>query len=173
MVPSPVDTSAIQSQIAAAVIKAEQAAAAAAQVQAAVPQPATTVGSAEMVGGQVGTATTYKRGDWVPARISRTGSCVLAASNACMAAWTSAFAVGTAPVMLGDPVAINTAALQPIDCDITGAPTATGVPVKCWIAQSSALTLTALTAGKIDVLPFGAASLAGTTVTVSAIPPSQ
>jgi hypothetical protein len=141
-----------------------------ASIQAAIPQPATTVGSSEMVGGQVGSSMRYKREDWVPPRISRTGSCVLNALGFCTAAWTaqgvaSPFPAGTTPVMLGDPVAINTVASFPISCNVTSAPTLTGVAVKCWQGQSSVVSILGAT-----VLPFNATLLSGVTVTVSAFP---
>jgi len=137
-----------------------------ASVQAQIPQPATTVGSSEAVGGAVGSSMRYKREDWVPPRISRTGSCVLNASGTCTATWSgSPFPAGTTPVMLGDPVAINTAASFPISCNVTSAPTLTGVAVKCWQGQSSLVSVLGAT-----VLPFNATLLSGVTVTVSAFP---
>jgi len=137
-----------------------------ATIQAAIPQPATTVGNPEAVGGQVGSSMRYKREDWVPPRISRTGSCVLNALGTCTATWSgSPFPAGTTPVMLGDPVATNTAATFPISCNVTAAPTLTGVAVKCWQGQSSLVSILGAT-----VLPFNATLLSGVTVTVSAFP---
>jgi hypothetical protein len=162
VVGSPVDVSALAT-------KAEMQAAQAAAL-AAIPAPASTVGSGEMVGGAVGVSLSYKRADWVPPRQSRTGACTLNASNVCTIAWTSAFAA--APVMLGDPVAINTVGSQPISCNVTAAPTTTGVPVKCWAAQNTILSLSVVTAG-LTLTPFNATTLTGTTVTAAAIPASQ
>lgn len=133
------------------------------------PSPSDTVGGAEAVGGAVGVATTYKRGDWVPPRISRTGSCVLSASGTCTLTWSTAFAAGVVPVMLGEPVVINSAAAQPIDCDVTSAPTIAGVAIKCWAAQSTLLNLTLITAG-LTLAPFQTSSLNGLTVTAAAFP---
>ncbi len=141
-------------------------------VMAAIPAPATTVGNPEMVGGAVGTSTAYKRGDWVPPRISRTGTCTLSASGTCSASWTTAFPAGTTVNMIGDPVAVNTTAANPISCNITSAPTISGVAVKCWQAQNTILNLTLITAG-LTLSPFAATTLSGVVVTVSAFPVSQ
>lgn len=125
-----------------------------------------------MVGGAPGTDTRYALANHSHPRISRTGSCVLSASGTCTITWTTAFPAGVSPVMLGDPVAVNTGAAQPIDCDVTSTPTITGVSVKCWQSQNSILSLSIVTSG-ITVAPFGSTTLSGVTVTASAIPASQ
>lgn len=141
-----------------------------ASIQAAIPQPATTVGSPEVVGGQVGSSMRYKREDWVPPRISRTGTCTLNALGFCTAPWTaqgvaSPFPAGTTPVMLGDPVAINATASFPISCNVTAAPTVSSVTVKCWQGQSGLVSVLGST-----VIPFNATVLSGVVVTVGAFP---
>lgn len=167
---TPVDTSsfATKTEVLAAQTTATNAATAASTAQSAIPQPATTVGNGEQVGGAVGTSTAYKRADWIPPRISRTGSCVLSASGVCTASWTTAFAAGATPVMLGDPVAQNTAGSFPITCNITAAPTTASVPIKCWLGQSSVISVLGA-----SVLSWNTTSLSGVTVTVGAIPASQ
>lgn len=178
--PPPANTAAIADQAASAQARADAAmtAANAAQAkadaaQAALPQPSNVVGQGEMVGGAPGSAMTYKRGDWIPPRRSRTGSCVLPTSGVCTVPWSSAFGVGEVPVMLGDPVATNASALQPISCNITGAPTTTGVPVKCWQAQPTVLGASLLAIANLAINPFGTGTLAGVVVTTAAIPGSQ
>jgi hypothetical protein len=135
-------------------------------LQAKIPRPAMEVGQAEMVGGKVGDqAMTYKRGDWVPDRISRTTTCVLVSGGTCNGDWEGGpFPAGTKLRLTGDPAAVNPTS-RPIQCNATVL-TVQKAYVRCWIALTGLLPVLGT---PLD--PFGAAAT-GTEIQVTAIPAS-
>jgi hypothetical protein len=138
----------------------------AAQVQALVPQPASTVPQTEAVGGAVGAATNYMRADAKIPRITRAAMVVTDVSGNWTVTWSTALLA--TPAVL--PVPVNTGA-QPIVCNVSAA-SATGASGRCWLARTLPATLTLLTA-LISFDIFGTAPTSGTTVQVLAIPPTQ
>jgi hypothetical protein len=157
--PLPADLSAITAQLAA--------------VQASVPVPASSVAPLETVGGAPGSTMTFRRGDAVQPRITRTASCALVISGGmgtCTTTWdTSSFPTGTTIRLAGAPAVVDTTAGaatdQPIDCKAY-AVSLTGISFRCWQAQSSVVSLLGAT-----VLPFSAPA-SSVTVQVTAIPSS-
>lgn len=138
----------------------------AAQVQALVPQPASTVPQTEAVGGAVGAATNYMRADAKIPRITRAAMVVTDASGNWSVTWSSALLA--TPAVL--PVPVNASA-QPIVCNVSVA-SATGASGRCWLARTLPATLTLLTA-LVSYDLFGVPPTSGTTVQVLAIPPTQ
>lgn len=152
------------------VLDATRDAAAAQAVAAVSPSlcpPANSAPSTEMVGGSAGVATTCARSDFSPRRISRTATCTIpTGGSSCTAPWDSGgWAAGTDLRLTGDPAPINATAAQPIQCNAT-ALTVTAITIKCWIAQTSTVSIL----GSI-VNPFST-STAGTVVQAVAIPRS-
>lgn len=136
---------------------------------ASVPTPACAATS-EIVGGAAGNAGTYTCGQFKSARISRTANCTLSAAGTCTGTWEGGqFAAGTAIRTLGDPATINAAAASPYNCNWT-AISVTGYSIKCWVSQTTLLSLAIVTTG-LNLNPFGT-SPAGTAVTGAAIPSS-
>lgn len=155
--PAPIDTKSVAT-------KADIAA-----LQAAMPQPATTVPPIEVPAGTVGTAGTYRPADSAMPRITRAGSCALSASGTCTVTWSLALpASANSPNVIVTP--INTGS-QPISCNLTAVPTATSASIRCWTSQTTSLTLPIVTAG-LTLAPNVAAA-PGTVVQVTALPATQ
>lgn len=138
-----------------------------AAVQALIPTPASTVATAETVGGAAGTGATYRRGDAVPPRITRATNCTLDSNGTCSVTWATA--LSGAPQIIATPV--NPTASQAIMCNTTATPTTTAASIKCWTIQTTSLTLAIVTAG-LNLVPATTAT-AGTVVQIIAIPPTQ
>lgn len=146
-------------------------------IMAAMPQRATTLPPMEKVNATVGTSMRYRGADDVQPRITRTAACTLVVSGgigSCDTTWEgSPFPAGTIVRLAGSPaittVSVGANTEQPMTCKAY-AVTVTGIGFRCWQAQSSALSLNAVTTGVV-VLPFSAP--AGTiTVSVTALPSS-
>lgn len=138
-----------------------------ADIQAMLPQPASAVPPAETVAGSAGAGLTYRRGDAVQPRITRSTTCTLDGTASCSVTWTTAMSGGTPTISI---TPIN-AGSNPIACNLTSAPTTTTVAIKCWISQTTLLNLSLITAG-LTLQPFQNA-LAGTQVQIIALPSTQ
>lgn len=161
---------AAQAKADAATTAAAQAIAAAAAAQAAIPQPASIAPPSETVAGAAGTAATYRRGDAVQPRITRSATITLDASGAGTFDWTSqgALAAPVQPVI----TPIYAGASAPT-CAAT-AVTATSVSVKCLFGNPLFLTLGQLTTAGVNGMslnPF-ASPAAGISVAIVALPKS-
>lgn len=156
--PTTLDTSVLATKAEVAVVQANACA------------PASTVPPMEAVTASAGSASDCRRADAVQPRISRTGSCTLAANGACSGSWDGGnFPAGATVHPVGDPTPVNAGA-QPITCNYTATPTVSGFALKCWTGQSSVLSLSLVTTGT-TVLPF-ATPAAGIVVKATAIPTS-
>lgn len=136
-------------------------------VAATIPLPASSVPPAETVAGAAGSQAAYRRGDAVQPRITRAANCTLDATGACSVTWSTALTA--APTIVTTPV--NPSAVQAIMCNTTATPTTTGASIKCWITQTTALSLAIVTAG-LSLSPAATAP-AGTVVQIIALPPTQ
>lgn len=127
------------------------------------------VPQAEAVGGAVGTSTNCIRQDAKLPRITRAATCTLNASAACTVTWDTPL---VAPAGVGVVITpVNTPAANPIACNLTAVPNTTGASIKCWLSQSTVLSLSLVTAG-LTLNPFQNA-LSGTQVQILAIPLTQ
>lgn len=131
------------------------------------PIAANSVPPSEVVGGTLGAAGTYMTAGTAQARITRATNCTLDSTGSCSVTWTTA--LSAAPNIVATPV--NTAATQPISCTTTATPTTTAVSIKCWIVQTTALSLAIVTTGLTLAPAITAPS--GTVVQIIAIPPTQ
>lgn len=138
-----------------------------ATMQAAIPVPASVVPPIEQTTPTVGTPGTYRPYDAVQPRITRAGSCSLSAAGTCTITWNSPFSV--APNVVLTP--INPTASQAVMCNTTATPTTTSVAVKCWVVQTTTLSLAIVTTG-LTLSPAQTAP-AGTVVQATGIPPTQ
>jgi hypothetical protein len=138
-----------------------------ATMQASIPVPASSVPPTEQVTPTVGTPGTYRPYDAVQPRITRAGSCTLITGGTCTVTWATPFSV--APNVVLSP--INTAGAQPMSCNPTSAPTTTSVAIKCWLEQTTTLSLAIVTTG-LTLAPAQVAP-AGTVVQATGIPPTQ
>lgn len=128
-------------------------------IMAAIPTPATTIPTMETVGGVAGTSNTYRRGDAVQPRITRSVTCTTVAGGTCEVTWAT---MQTVPLVYPIP-AIPSGATQPVPCyPVSGTITTTGATIKCFASQSIL---------GLGLLPFTTGA-AGVTVQVLAIPPS-
>lgn len=139
----------------------------AAALQAAMPLPSTSLPPAEQVSPTLGTSLRYRRMDDPQPRITRAANCTLTAGGVCTVTWNTP--LPAAPTAVFAPV--NTAGAQPIVCNPTSMPTTTGVTFKCWIMQTTTLSLAIVTTGL--VLAPATAAPTGTVVQVIALPPTQ
>lgn len=129
-------------------------------VAATVPAPASSVPNMEVVGGAIGTAGTYRPGNAVQPRISRTMRCTTASGGTCTLTWPD---IGNAaPVLIADPEIGSSATQVPVCNPVSGTVTATGATVKCFVTQSIL---------GLGIVPFTTAA-AGVVVHVLAFPPS-
>lgn len=139
-------------------------------VQATIPTPAATVPPMETPPGAVGTAGTYRPGDSVQPRITRAGSCTVSGgAGVCTGTWSTAFPSGAAINVIFTP--INPAATLPIECNLTATPTTTTYAAKCWILQTTTLSLAIVTAG-LNLAPAAVAPN-GTVIQVTGLPVTQ
>lgn len=136
-------------------------------VAATIPTPASTVPPAETVSGAAGSGATFRRGDAVQPRITRATNCTLASGGTCSVTWEAALPI--APSIVTMPV--NPSAAQAIMCNTTATPTTTAAAIKCWIVQTTTLSLAIVTAG-LSLAPATPAP-AGTVVQIIALPPTQ
>ncbi len=174
----PPNTAALAALAAAAQAKADAAQARADAAIAAIPQRATTLPPAERTTPVLGTSMQFRGADDPQPRITRTASCSIVVSNgigSCETLWDgSAFPAGTTVRLAGAPAivtaSVGTATEQPMTCKVYNL-SVTGLGFRCWQAQSSALTLAALTAAQLTVLPFTAPA-PSITVMVTALPTS-
>lgn len=149
----PVVDQAARDAAAAAQAKADAA-------QAAIPIPASTIPGMEMVGGAAGSANTFRRGDAVQPRISRTIKQAVTGSNG--TATVSWPAMPSVPALtLTEYVAANDT-VAPSCYPVTGTVTTTGATIKCFVDQSIL---------GLGLLPRKAAG-AGVTFDVLALPAS-
>lgn len=130
------------------------------------PQPNTAVPQAEAVGGAVGSALTYLRSDVKTPRITRAATVTTIAGGTFSGTWATA--LSAAPNIVLTPIATGGVA---VTCELTAMPTTTAFAGRCWTSQSTLLSLSIVTAG-LTVAP-NAASAAGISVQVLAIPPTQ
>ncbi len=159
--------------IVAAIARADAALATAQAAQASIPQPATSSAPMETVTGAGGSAGTYWPGNRPPLRITRTGSCTtVGTTGACSASWDgSVFPAGVTPKPVGEPSAVNTTAMQPMQCNYISAPTISGFSVKCWFVIGTTLPSLATSLLGLAITPFTPVP-AGTVVNATAIPAS-
>lgn len=136
-------------------------------VTVAVPAPASTVPPVEGVTPTVGTPGTYRPADSVVPRITRAANCTLIAGGTCSVTWATALLA--APTVIITPV--NPSASQPLVCNSTATPTTATVAIKCWIDQTTTLSLAIVTTG-LNLTPATPAP-AGTVVQILAIPATQ
>lgn len=128
------DNYATKAQVATAQTTAQNAAQAASEAAAAMPQPSSVVGAAEMVGGSAGSTMTYKRGDWVPPRISRAVQGTTGSNGTAVVSWAE---MPTASPRLMVTEYVQSSATQVPKCfPVSGTLSATGVTVKCYLTQS-------------------------------------
>lgn len=137
-----------------------------AEMTAAMPLPSTAAPPAETPGGALGSSMRYRRADDVQPRITRATTVTTAADGTFSGTW--AMALSAAPTIIMTPI---NAGSQPIQCNLTSAPTTTTFAGKCWTAQTTLLNLSIITAG-LTLAPATASS-AGVSVQVIAIPPTQ
>jgi hypothetical protein len=132
-----------------------------------IPVPRTAVPMAETPLGAAGTAGVYLPGDAQLPRITRAGSCALAAS-VCTITWNPAFPAGTNVNIVLTPIWNGT---SPVMCNVTGTPTITSVSIKCWAQQTISLNLSTITAG-INIIPFTSAT-DGVVIMATGLPKTQ
>lgn len=138
-----------------------------AAVQAQIPTVASTVPPIEAVGGAPGSPGTYRPGNAVQPRITRATNCTLDSTGSCTVTWATALTA--APQIIATPV--NPSGSQAMICNTTATPTLTGASIKCWVMQTTTLTLGIVTAG-LSLIPATTAP-ASTVVQIIAIPPTQ
>jgi len=150
---------ATKSEVQAAKAAADSAAAAAAAAQAAIPVPASTVPGMEMVGGAAGSTNTYRRGDAVQPRISRTVSGTTGSAGTAAITWPAMAAV---PKLVVTPYVTAAETQVPTCYPVIGTVTTSGATIKCFKTQ----TLLGL-----GLIPFAVAP-AGVQFDVLALPGS-
>lgn len=138
-----------------------------AQVSYPAPQASDVVAPSETMTGAVGSQSTYARADHTHPRITRGATCTLVLGGTCAVTWSTA--LSAPPVILALPV--NPSASQPVMCNVTATPTTTDVAIKCWIVQTTTLSLAIITTG-LSLAPATPAP-AGTAILLLAIPPTQ
>jgi len=139
-------------------------------LQALIPSPASTVPGMEIVGGSAGSAGTFRRGDAIQPRISRSKTVTLDATGAATFDWTSQGALASTGQVIATPV--YTGANAPT-CWATSVST-TAVSIKCKMGGTVSITLAALTAAAalgLTLDPFSG-SVSGMSVGVIVLPTS-
>lgn len=134
-----------------------------AAMQALIPVPASITPPTETVAGATGTPGTYRPGNAVQPRITRSVPFTTDATGTAAVTWPTLPAV---PLVFPEPNVASGAAQAPICAPVTGTVTTTGVTIKCWTTQSVTVSLL----GAV-VAPVSAAA-AGVTGQVLAIPAS-
>lgn len=104
-----------------------------AAVQAQIPQPASTAPPMEVVGGAAGSGPTFRRGDAVQPRISRTVGFTTAANGQSVVTWQD---MGAVPKVYIQENITSGATNVPKCYPIASTISATGVTVACYITQS-------------------------------------
>ncbi|SFU37161.1 MULTISPECIES: hypothetical protein [unclassified Methylobacterium] len=137
-------------------------------VQAQIPQPATAAPPMEQPGGAPGSALTFRRGDAVQPRITRSKTVTLDASGTATFDWTAQGALSAPVQVVLGPVYAGTGIPK---CWIT-ASSATAASIKCVIEQGGNLTLSALTAAATLGLNLNATSASGMQVGIVVLPSS-
>lgn len=100
-------------------------------VQAAMPKPADTVTPMETVTATAGVATTYRRSDASPIRITRATTVTTTSAGTFSGTWDTPLATANPNIVL-TPIS----ATQDIDCRLTAPPTATTFQGKCVITRA-------------------------------------
>jgi hypothetical protein len=131
----------------------------------AIPQPAASVPPPEVVGGSIGAASTYRRGDAVQPRITRSNTVTIDAAGSATFDWTTQGALATPVQVIISPVNTSSTAI-PI-CYAT-AVSATAASIKCTMVNTANITLALVTAG----LNLFGASASGMQVGIVALPKS-
>ncbi|MFK4871661.1 hypothetical protein [Novosphingobium sp. ZW T3_23] len=131
--PASTANTATKSEVQAAQAAAESAAAAAAAAQAAIPVPASSVPGMEMVGGAAGSTNTYRRGDAVQPRISRTVTGTTGSAGTAAVTWPAMAAV---PKLVVTPYVTAAETQVPTCYPVTGTVTTTGATIKCFRTQT-------------------------------------
>lgn len=132
--PSIPATVASKAEVQAAQTAADNAASAAAAAQAAIPVPASTIPGMEMVGGAAGSTNTFRRGDAVQPRISRTVSGTTGSNGQAAVTWPS---MASIPKLTVTSYVASTAVTLPPTCyPVTGTVTTTGATIKCYVDQT-------------------------------------
>jgi hypothetical protein len=126
----PTGTSAVDTAARAAAAEAKSAADAAA---AAIPVPASTVPGMETIGGAAGSANTFRRGDAVQPRISRTVSGTTGANGQATISWP---AMPSAPKLTVTPYVTSAETQVPTCYPVAGTVTTTGAVIKCFRTQT-------------------------------------
>jgi hypothetical protein len=124
---------ATKTEVQAAQTAADNAATAAAAAQAAIPVPATTIPTMEAIGGAAGSTNTFRRGDAVQPRISRTVSGVTLATGLGAVAWATMQSV---PKLTVTPYVTSTETQVPTCYPVIGTVTTTGATIKCFKTQT-------------------------------------
>lgn len=135
------------------------------QVQALMPQPASTIPANEQVGGAVGAATEYMRSDAKIPRITRAATVVTDASGNWSVTWATPLLVTPAVI----PLPVNPGT-QPIVCNVSTS-TTTGATGSCWQARTLPAVIGLLTV----LLNYSVFTTppTGTQVQLVALPPTQ
>jgi len=132
--PSIPSTVASKAEVQAAQTAADNAASAAAAAQAAIPVPATTIPTMEAIGGAAGSTNTFRRGDAVQPRISRTVSGTTGSNGQGAVTWP---AMQSVPKLTVTSYVASTATTLPPSCyPVAGTVTTTGATIKCYIDQT-------------------------------------
>jgi hypothetical protein len=133
-------------------------------IQNQIPLPAASVPPPEVVGGSIGAASTYRRGDAVQPRITRSTTVTLDVTGTATFDWTAQGALVTPVQLILTPIYTGTSV--PI-CYAT-AVSATAGSIKCMMVSTANLTLALVTAG----LNLFGASASGMQVGIVALPKS-
>ena len=133
-------------------------------IQGQMPQPATMAPPTETPAGSIGTPGTYRPGNAIQPRITRSRTVTLAADGTATFDWTTQGAL-VAPVQVAT-TAIYTGSGVP-KCWAT-ATSATAVSIKCVVENNTLLNLAAVTAG----INLNGMSAAGLSVGVIVLPAS-
>lgn len=129
-------------------------------VALAIPTPAAAVPAAEIVGGAIGSAMTFRRGDAVQPRISRADKCTTNSSGQCTLTWTNIGSASPSGMFVPDATSASDTTVP--TCRPIGTTwSATGVTIQCFVTQTAVLGL----------LPYKAAA-SGIVVRYLIIPPS-
>ena len=141
-----------------------------ASVAATIPAPASSTPPSETVGGAVGSTNTFRRGDAIQPRITRSNTIVLDATGAGTFDWTPQGALATPVQPVISPIYSGASAPT---CTATSV-TATSVSVKCLFGNPVFLTVGQLTtagATGMSLNPF-VSPAAGISVAIVALPKS-
>lgn len=134
-------------------------------IQNQIPQPAASVPPPEVIGGSSGATATYRRGDAVQPRITRSSTLTLDSTGSATFDWTAQGALATPVQVIISPVNTSTTAI-PI-CYAT-AVSATAASIKCTMVNTANITLALVTAG----LNMFGASASGMQAGIVALPKS-